>query len=174
MIDPRILRDDPDRVRAAQAKRGLSDDVVDRALAADAARRTAIVDFEAKRGEQKQLGKLIPQAQGDEKQALLAQTKTLAAEVKEAEAAQGAAEAEWQAALLSIPNLAADEAPAGGEDDFTLIEHGRHARSSSTSSRATTSSSAGSSARSTSSAAPRCPARASTSSPASAPSSSSR
>ena len=57
----------------------------------------AIAAFEAKRAEQKQLGKLIPQAQGDEKQALLAQTKTLAAEVKAAEAAQGAAEAEWQA-----------------------------------------------------------------------------
>ncbi len=57
MIDPRVLRDDPDRVRAAQAKRGLSDDVVDRALAADSARRGAIADFEAKRAEQKQLGK---------------------------------------------------------------------------------------------------------------------
>ena len=51
MIDPRLLRDDPDRVRAAQAKRGLSDDVVDRALAADSARRQAIADFEAKRAE---------------------------------------------------------------------------------------------------------------------------
>jgi seryl-tRNA synthetase len=122
MIDPRILRDDPDRVRAAQAKRGLSDEVVDRALAADTARRAAILEFEAKRGEQKQLGKLIPQAQGEEKQALLAQTKTLAAEVKAAEAAQNAADEEWQSALLSIPALAADEAPAGGEDDFRLIE----------------------------------------------------
>ncbi|GAA4746850.1 serine--tRNA ligase [Nocardioides endophyticus] len=122
MIDPRILRDDPDRVRAAQAKRGLSDEVVDRALAADTARRQAIVEFEAKRGEQKQLGKLIPQAQGDEKQALLAQTKTLAAEVKAAEAAQAAAEEAWQTELMSIPNLAADEAPAGGEDDYTVIE----------------------------------------------------
>src|SRR3954470_19976544 len=111
MIDPRILRDDPDRVRAAQAKRGLSDDVVDRALAADTARRQAIVDFEAKRAEQKQLGKLIPQAQGDEKQALLVRTKTLAAEVKEAEAAQNVAEEEWQSAVMSIPALAADEAP---------------------------------------------------------------
>ena len=92
MIDPRILRDDPDRVRAAQAKRGLSDEVVDRALTADTARRQAIVEFETKRGEQKQLGKLIPQAQGDEKSALLAQTKTLAAEVKAAEAAQAAAD----------------------------------------------------------------------------------
>ncbi|WP_300404607.1 serine--tRNA ligase [Nocardioides sp.] len=122
MIDPRVLRDDPDRVRAAQAKRGLSADVVDRALSADTARRAAIGAFEAKRAEQKQLGKLIPQAQGDEKQALLAQTKTLAAEVKEAEAAQVAAEAEWHDALCSIPNLAADEVPAGGEDDFVVLE----------------------------------------------------
>ena len=123
MIDPRLLRDEPDRVRAAQAKRGLSGDVVDRALAADTARRQAIVDFEALRGEQKQLGKLIPQAQGDEKRALLEKTKTLAAEVKVAEARQTEAEAEWQAALMSIPNPAADEAPAGGEDDFIVLEH---------------------------------------------------
>jgi len=122
MIDPRILRDEPDRVRAAQAKRGLSGDVVDRALQADAARRAAIGDFEAKRAEQKKLGKLIPQAEGEEKQALLAQTKQLAAEVKGAEAAQTAAEQEWHDALWAIPNLAADEAPAGGEDDFVVLE----------------------------------------------------
>jgi len=122
MIDPRLLRDEPDRVRAAQAKRGLSGDVVDRALAADTARRQAIVDFEALRAEQKQLGKLIPQAQGDEKQALLEKTKSLAAEVKAAETRQGEAEAEWQAALMSIPNPAADESPAGGEDDFVVLE----------------------------------------------------
>ena len=122
MIDPRLLRDDPDRVRAAQVKRGLSTDVVDRALAADAARREAIATFESRRAEQKQLGKQIPRAEGEEKQELLARTKVLAAEVKSAEAAQAAAEAEWQAALMSIPNVAADEAPAGGEDDFEVIE----------------------------------------------------
>ncbi|MDX6373281.1 MAG: seryl-tRNA synthetase, partial [Nocardioidaceae bacterium] len=92
MIDPRILRDQPDLVRAAQAKRGLSDAVVDEALAADTQRRRAIGDFEAKRGEQKTLGKQIPQAKGDERQALLARTKELAAEVKAAEAAQTEAE----------------------------------------------------------------------------------
>ena len=94
MIDSKVLRQDPDRVRAAQAKRGLSDDVVDRALAADSARRAAIATFEAKRAEQKQLGKQIPQAQGDEKAALLARTKDLAADVKAAEAAQNDAEEE--------------------------------------------------------------------------------
>lgn len=122
MIDPRILRDDPDRVRAAQAKRGLSDEVVDRALSADTARRTAIAEFEAKRAEQKALGKQVAQAQGEEKQELLARTKALAAEVKSLEAAQVEAEAAWNAAIMDIPNLAADEAPAGGEDDFVVLE----------------------------------------------------
>jgi seryl-tRNA synthetase len=122
VIDPKVLREDPDRVRAAQAKRGLSDDVVDRALAADSARRSAISTFEALRAEQKTLGRQIPQARGDEKAALLARTKELSAEVKAAEAAQAEAEEAWRAALMEIPNLAADETPAGGEEDFVVLE----------------------------------------------------
>jgi seryl-tRNA synthetase len=122
MIDPRLLRDDPDRVRAAQAKRGLSDDVVDRALAADSARRQAIADFEARRAEQKASGALVAKAQGEEKQALLAQVKELAAGVKEAEAARTSADAAWDEAIRAIPNIADDAAPAGGEEDYTVIE----------------------------------------------------
>jgi len=122
VIDPRVLREDPDRVRGSLAKRGLPDDIVDVALAADSARRQAISEFEAKRAEQKRLGKLIPRATGDEKQELLARTKTLAADVKATEAAQVEAEAAWQSALLGIPNLTSDETPAGGEDDFVVLE----------------------------------------------------
>ena len=122
MIDPRLLRDHPDRVRTGQAKRGLSSDVVDAALSADERRRSSIADFERLRAEQKQLGKLIAQAQGDEKQELLARTKTLSADVKAAEAAQGEAEAAYRDLVMEIPNVAADEAPAGGEDDFVVLE----------------------------------------------------
>ena len=123
MIDPRVLRDDPDRVRAAQQRRGLSADVVDEALAVDSRRREAIVEFERLRGEQKTLGKLIPKAQGEEKQELLARTKTLSGDVKTAEAAQAGAEDDYRRVLLTIPNPAAEEAPAGGEDDFVVLEH---------------------------------------------------
>jgi seryl-tRNA synthetase len=123
VIDPRALRDDPDRIRAAQAKRGLSAEVVDQALAADERRRAAIAEFEALRAEQKSLGKQVAKAQGDEKQALLERTRSLSADVKKAEAAQGEAEESYRAAMLSIPNPAADEAPAGGEDDFVVLEH---------------------------------------------------
>jgi seryl-tRNA synthetase len=123
VIDPRILRDEPDRIRAAQAKRGLSADVVDAALAADTERRAAIGAYEALRAEQKSLGKQVAQAHGEEKQALLARTKALSAEVKTAEATQNDAEAAYQAAIMAIPNLAQEETPAGGEDDFVVLEH---------------------------------------------------
>jgi seryl-tRNA synthetase len=82
VIDPKVLRDDPDRIRAAQAKRGLSADVVDDALAADGRRRSAIVEFERLRGEQKTLGRQIATASGEEKRALLERTRRLSAEVK--------------------------------------------------------------------------------------------
>jgi len=122
VIDPRLLRDDPDLVRAAQTKRGLSAAVVDDALAADERRRSTIVEFERLRAEQKSLGKQIPKAQGEEKQQLLARTKTLSADVKKAEAAQTEAEEAYRACLMGIPNPAAEEAPAGGEDDYVVLE----------------------------------------------------
>ena len=65
---------------------------------------------------------MIPKATGEEKASLLARTKVLAAEVKSAEAAQTAAEAAWRDALMAIPNVAADEAPSGGEEDFIVLE----------------------------------------------------
>lgn len=122
MIDPRLLRDDPERVRAAQVKRGLAVEIVDQAVVADEQRRTAIAAFEAARAQQKSLGKQVAQASGDQRVTLLAQTKALAAEVKQAEAAQSVAEETWRAALMAIPNVAADEAPGGGEEDYVVLE----------------------------------------------------
>ena len=65
----------------------------------------------------------MARAQGEEKQALLAQVKELAAGVKAAEAARNEAEEAWDAAIRAIPNVADDDAPAGGEEDYTVIEH---------------------------------------------------
>jgi seryl-tRNA synthetase len=125
VIDPRILRDDPDRVRAAQAKRGLPVDVVDVAVRADGERRAAIAAYESLRAEQKNLGRQVAQAKREEKQALLERTKGLAVDVKAAESRQGEAEEAYQRAAGAIPNLAAEEAPAGGEDNFVVLEtHG--------------------------------------------------
>jgi len=74
------------------------------------------------RADQKAMGKQIAQAQGDDKQALLARTKELAERVKAAEAAQNEADEAFRELALTLPNLADDRAPEGGEDDFTTLE----------------------------------------------------
>ncbi|HUS23136.1 MAG TPA: serine--tRNA ligase [Aeromicrobium sp.] len=122
MIDPRLLRDDPESLRAAQRHRGEPTERVDAAVAADEARRAAISAFEKLRAEQKAVGGQIAKAQGDEKQALLAQTKLLSEQVKAAEATEREASAAFTEAVKALPNPASAEAPEGGEDDYVVIE----------------------------------------------------
>jgi seryl-tRNA synthetase len=122
VIDARILRDDPDSVRAAQQRRGLPTELVDELISADEQRRSSIAAFEAVRGEQKNLGKLIPKAQGEEKQQLLARTKELSGQVKQAEAALTAAGETFETLMKTLPNLASPEAPQGGEEDFVVLD----------------------------------------------------
>ena len=57
MIDLKILRDDPERVRLSQKVRGESVEIVDQLLALDEARRAAITVFESLRAEQNVLSK---------------------------------------------------------------------------------------------------------------------
>jgi seryl-tRNA synthetase len=121
VIDLRLLRDDPDTVRASQRARGESAAVVDQLLRADEARRAAVQRFETLRAEQKQLGKQMPRATGAEKTALLARTKELAAEVKAAESAVWKADAALRRAHLAVPNVVEDGAPAGGEENFVVL-----------------------------------------------------
>ncbi len=122
MIDLRELRDDPERVRASQQARGEDPGVVDVVLSADERYRTALTGFESARAEQKAFGKRVAQAQGEEKQALLAEVKDLAARVKQLEAEAGEAEQEREAALRRIGNIVKDGVPVGGEDDYVVLE----------------------------------------------------
>ncbi len=122
MIDPRLLRDDPDALRAAQRRRGAPTELVDDLVAADERRRSSIAAFESVRAEQKTVGKQIAQADSEEKQALLAQTKALSAQVKQAEATQNEATEAFDALLKALPNPASEEAPEGGENDFVVLD----------------------------------------------------
>ncbi|TCJ00664.1 serine--tRNA ligase [Aeromicrobium sp. IC_218] len=122
MIDAKLLREDPDLLRAAQRRRGESESLVDELVAADERRRSSIASYEAVRAEQKSIGKLVAKASGDEKAELLARTKALSAQVKEAEAAQGEAAQAFERLLKSLPNLASEQAPEGGEDDFVVLD----------------------------------------------------
>ena len=123
MIDLRLLREEPDVVRASQVARGDDPHLVDEVLDADARRRSALTQFETLRAEQKALGKQVAAAQGDEKQSLLARAKQLADQVKALQTEADAAE--QRAARLSsrIGNVVEPGVPAGGEDDYVVLEH---------------------------------------------------
>ncbi|MFG2845717.1 serine--tRNA ligase [Kitasatospora sp. NPDC048296] len=122
MIDLRLLREDPDRVRASQRVRGEDVDVVDALLSADERRRSSGSRFDELRNEQRVLGKQVAQAKGEEKAALLQRTKDLAAAVKAADAEQSAAKEEADRLLRSLANLIDPAAPVGGEEDFVTLE----------------------------------------------------
>ncbi|MDO5677964.1 MAG: serine--tRNA ligase [Propionibacteriaceae bacterium] len=122
MIDPKVLRTDPDRVRRSQALRGASVELVDELLAADEARRASIASFERLRAEQKNIGKDVARAQGEEKAALIARTQQLAADVKAAQADADAAGNRFDELMAQVGNLVIDGVPEGGEDDGVVIE----------------------------------------------------
>ena len=123
VIDLRMLREDPERVRASQRARGEDVGLVDALLAADERRRRAVATADGLRAEQRALGKQVGKARGDERDALLARGKELSAGVKAAEAEQGAADEALAAAHRAVPNVVIDGVPAGGEDDFVVLEH---------------------------------------------------
>jgi seryl-tRNA synthetase len=137
VIDLKLLRDDPDRVRSSQRARGEDASVVDRLLAADERRRTAEASYGALRNEQKELGKAIGPLQGRLKKAddaerpslqaeldsLMSGASELADRVKGAEAERDAADVEAAELLAQLSNVVDPAAPVGGEDDFVVLEH---------------------------------------------------
>ena len=122
MIDLRLLRDDPDRVRASQVASGDDPALVDALLFADEVRRAAVTRADGLRGEQKAVSQSVRGASAQERPAVLARAQALAAEVKEAEAGQTDADAALRAAHLAISNVVLDGVPPGGEADFVLLE----------------------------------------------------
>lgn len=121
MIDPVLLREDPDKIRRSQQARGESVEVVDEALDADRSRRAAITEFEALRAEQNQFGKQVAAAPKDQKKQLVAQAQQLAARVKAAGQRATDADENFTDIIRRIGNPVIDGVPAGGEDDFVTV-----------------------------------------------------
>ncbi|MGX7677300.1 serine--tRNA ligase [Jatrophihabitans sp. DSM 45814] len=121
MIDLKIVRENPDLVRASQRARGADESLVDALIAADEARRNAVSTADRLRAEQKAASRSVQSAAPADRPAVLEQAKSLAAAVKDAEAIQAAAEEQLRAAQLAVPNIASPHAPPGGENDFITL-----------------------------------------------------
>ena len=122
VIDLKLVREDPDAVRRSQLSRGEDPARVDLLLEADAARRGAISAADTLRAEQKAASKSVGSATPADRPALLERARELAAAVKDAEARQAEAEAALTVAHLSIQNVVIEGVPAGGEDDYAVLE----------------------------------------------------
>ncbi|WP_409484373.1 serine--tRNA ligase [Arsenicicoccus dermatophilus] len=139
MIDIKLLREDPERVRASQTARGEDPTLVDQILDLDRRRRSAQSGFEQLRAEQKSVSKdvgaLMGRAQkarkagdadADELMAQAQAARTRAAElsdrVKELEQAADEAAREMETIALRVGNVVVDGVPTGGEEDFALVE----------------------------------------------------
>ena len=134
----KVLREDPDAVRSSQRARGEDPEIVDRLLAADLRRRESETSYAELRNSQKQLGARIGPLTGTVKKTtdeaakavaqaeldvVMAQAQLLATQVKDAEGAKNAADAEATRLLGTLSNLIDPAAPVGGEEDFTVLEH---------------------------------------------------
>jgi seryl-tRNA synthetase len=122
VIDLKLLRDDPDRVRASQLARGDDPALVDALLKADEVRRSSVSAADNLRAAQKEASAAVRSATKETRPAILDKAKALSAEVKEAEAAQTAADEALRLAHLAIPNLVHPSTPPGGEADFVVLE----------------------------------------------------
>ena len=121
MIDPALLRENPDAIKASQRARGADESLVDDAAKADVAWRKALLEFENLRAEQNAASKLVAAAPKEEKAALVASMQELSARVKAADAAAAAAQTELDEVLWKIENVVIDGVPAGGEDDYVVL-----------------------------------------------------
>jgi seryl-tRNA synthetase len=122
VIDLKLLREDPDAVRRSQASRGEDPELVDALLKADTARRVAIAKADSSRADQKVVSRAVGKASAEQRPKLLHQARDLADEVKAAETAQAEAEAAFTAAYMAIANVIIDGVPAGGEDDYRVLD----------------------------------------------------
>jgi len=121
VIDPVLLRENPELVRESQRARRAPVEYVDEALQADAARRAAITEFEALRAEQNAHGKLVAKAPAEQKQQLVGQAQELAGRVRQAQARASAAGEAFDTAVRRIGNIIVQGVPAGGEEDFVVL-----------------------------------------------------
>ncbi|MDR0432304.1 MAG: serine--tRNA ligase [Bifidobacteriaceae bacterium] len=121
MIDLKTLREDPGAAKDSQRARGEDPALVDQILEADRRHRAALGAFEEQRASQRELGKQVAKAQGQDKAALVAQAKALAEDVKSRQAEADVADDRLTSLILRLPNLVEPGAPSGQENQFEVI-----------------------------------------------------
>ena len=124
MIDIKLVRSNPDYVKAAVRKREMDlDAVIDEILLIDAERRELSGKTDALKAQQNAASKKIPQIkkEGGDVSAIMAEMKELSAQVKEADVKIGELEAKQKELIYAIPNLPDEDLVGGGKENNAVV-----------------------------------------------------
>jgi len=122
MLDPKLLRESPDVVRAAIAKKHLDVDL-DAVLALDASWRAQLQETEQLRGVQKAANNdmaKLPKG-SPEFIAKVQEMKAVSAQVKEREVQLKETEEKWKQAVLALPNIPHSSVPEGRTPEENVV-----------------------------------------------------
>ena len=125
MLDPALLIDNLEILEDNVKKRGLDVDL-NVLIQLNEERKKSRFFAEQKRAEQKDLGKLIANSSGDEKQDLLNQASALSSEVKQLFEIVEEKDKDFFDKWIKVPNLISDTSPEGktDEDNFEIKKVG--------------------------------------------------
>jgi seryl-tRNA synthetase len=123
MLDLKLIRSEPERVKSALARRGAAP-AVDELLALDARRRELLPEVENAQAERKTLSKQIGEAKqsGGDAEGLMAQVQGLKETIESGKEELERVEGELGKLALTLPNLPDPDAPEGdSEEDAVAI-----------------------------------------------------
>ncbi len=122
MIDIKILREEPDRVRKAIADKG-NDCDLDAILEMDVKRRKLIASVEQLRAQQKSVNSEMAALQkgSPEFLAKIEEMRGVAAEVKQGDTALKELEESWEELVLTVPNIAHESVPVAPDPSGNVV-----------------------------------------------------
>jgi seryl-tRNA synthetase len=123
MLDLKLIRSDPERVKSALSRRGAAEEI-DELLALDARRRELLPEIEGAQAERKALSKQIGEIKqrGGEAEEPMAQVQALKETIEAGRAELEKVEADLNRVAAGLPNLPDPDAPDGmTEEDAVVI-----------------------------------------------------
>ena len=117
MLDIKILRQEPERIKEALKKRN-NDLDIEPAIELDKKRREILQDVEAKKAKQNEISKKIPQMKknGEDTAPIFSDMKKLSDEIKADDEKVRNIDEELRDYMLRIPNIPSDKSPVGSDD----------------------------------------------------------
>lgn len=119
MLDIRLIRENPDEIKAKLATRNANfDSYVDEILEIDAERRKISTEADVLKAEQNKVSKQIPvmKKNGEDTTEIMQEMKAISEKIKQEDVKINELEKKQQYLLLSVPNVPSDTTPVGRDD----------------------------------------------------------